>query len=283
VRRTKQLRTARQRFRTTLFLVLPSLYCAHSALLNQMKRSGKNSEGLSSDSGDQASQWSQRVKISSSPCHYHHVRRRTAAAEAPIPIMANHFEPLSTSPILSTTYKGLCLLAAQPSGFPEAFLPTTVMLIVDTGASISITPSLPDFVSPPTPVQPTFLKGIASGLQVRGIGIASYTFQSDDDTSVTALLPNTLYVPECSVRLLCPRHLAAYTGVPDDGFMSQHQTAKLTCQGRVISASYHTETGLPIIFARLPLVPHQDIRCLPPCRPGIMPMCPVCLPTLSPT
>jgi len=242
-----------------------------------MKRGGANSESLSSDSGDMAYQRSQRVKTSSSPCHYHQVRRRTTAAEAPIPIMANHFEPLFTSPIPSTTYRGLCLLAAQPSGFPEAFLPTTVMLIVDTGASISITPSLSDFVSPPTPVQPTFLKGIASGLQVRGIGTVSYTFQSDDDTSVTALLPNTLYVPECSVRLLCPRHLAASTGAPDDGFMSQHQTAKLTCQGKVISASYHTETGLPIIFAKLPLVPssgykmsasvlsghHAHVSCLP--------------------
>jgi hypothetical protein len=36
--------------------------------------------------------------------------------------------------------------------------------------------------------------------------------------------------------------------------MSTHKTAILICQGQVVSASYHAETGLSIIFARLPTV-----------------------------
>jgi hypothetical protein len=132
------------------------------------------------------------------------------------------------------------------------------MLIVDTGASVSITPDLQDFRFPPVPVQPTILKGIASGLQVHSIGTATYIFTAQNGEPVTVELPHTLYVPGCASRLLCPRHLAAVTAVEGDGFTSLHHTATLTCYGHKIPATYNDATNLPILFASIPQPDHSN-------------------------
>jgi hypothetical protein len=89
-------------------------------------------------------------------------------------------------------------------GFPTTFTPDEVSFVVDTGASITITHDKQDFVSPIYRVQPTTLQGIASGLSVEGIGDAEYVFRTDNDQHVSILLRNVLYVPSCSIRLLCP-------------------------------------------------------------------------------
>jgi hypothetical protein len=121
-------------------------------------------------------------------------------------------------------------LALQDDGFPTAFLLTTFVLAVDTGASITITPDRFDFVSPNRSVQPTVLQGIGAGLSVRGIG-------------------TVVYVPDCGVRLLCPRHLAASTGFDDDGFVSLKDSALLRCFGHDLPVNYHSTTGLPLIYS----------------------------------
>jgi hypothetical protein len=50
----------------------------------------------------------------------------------------------------------------------------------DTGASVTVTNSKSDFTSDQYPVQPTKLQGIASGLEVKGIGDAKYSFKTDN-------------------------------------------------------------------------------------------------------
>jgi hypothetical protein len=139
------------------------------------------------------------------------------------------------------------LLSANEEVFPVTFLPTTVMLTIDTGASISITPARQDFIGPIRPIQPTTLQGIASGLKVLGIGTAQYRFQRADGSVLPVTLKNVLYVPGCSVHLLCPRHLAAETGVLGDGFTSLSDHGVLRCHGYDFHVEYHTSTGLPII------------------------------------
>jgi len=142
-------------------------------------------------------------------------------------------------------------MAQQDHSFPETFLPTTVLLIVDTGASISITNNLRDFISTPTPVQPTTLKGIASGLAVKAIGTTRYILTTDNGAPATITLPHTLYVPDCAMRLLCPRHMAATTGYPEDGFISYEQSGVLRYNGDKIPVSYHNDTCLPIVTAKI--------------------------------
>jgi hypothetical protein len=93
-----------------------------------------------------------------------------------------------------------------------------VPLIIDTGASVTITPFKTDFISPIQPVQPTQIQGIASGLQVVGKGDVSYTFKNDLEHSQTITLTDCLYVSQCSVRLLCPHQIGLSTGHSSDGF-----------------------------------------------------------------
>jgi hypothetical protein len=64
---------------------------------------------------------------------------------------------------------------------------------------------------------------------------------------ITVTFTHVLYVPDCTVRLLCPRHLAESTGRPTDGFNSIRDVGILTCHGKTITVPYHSGTGLPII------------------------------------
>jgi len=82
-----------------------------------------------------------------------------------------------------------------------------IPLILDTGASVSITNNLGDFLTSPLPVQHTTLQGIAAGLEVRGIGTATYTVLDNAGKPVTLNIPGTLYVPACPSRLLCPQQI----------------------------------------------------------------------------
>jgi hypothetical protein len=120
-------------------------------------------------------------------------------------------------------------------------------MVIDTGASISISNSKEDFVSEIHPVYPTKLKGIAAGLNIEGISRVCYEFLADDGSILKVVLENALYVPKCAVCLLCPRHLAECTGRATDSFNSICDTGILTCFGVSISVPYHSTTGLPII------------------------------------
>jgi hypothetical protein len=82
-----------------------------------------------------------------------------------------------------------------------------VPLILDTGASVTITPFCSDFVTPLHSVQHITIKGIASGLKAEGVGGVSYTFVNDSGNEQTLTLQNCLYVPQCVVRLICPRQI----------------------------------------------------------------------------
>jgi hypothetical protein len=210
----------------------------------------------------------------SPPRHYNHIRKQRARASSNIPSYAVHYpatpngslsEPATHAPNF------IGLLADPDNALPVTFLPTTAILVVDTGASVTITPDKADFIQAPRPVQPTTLQGIASGLSVQGIGTVSYTFHTDKGTPVTVLLPNVLYVPDCSIHLLCPRHLAEATGVPGDGFLAFSKTATLRCHGTDITVAYNARTGLPIVVSTLFAPGPSEVMCpnVPVCAVAI--------------
>jgi hypothetical protein len=60
-------------------------------------------------------------------------------------------------------------------------------LIIDTGATVSISPYKTDFLSPILPVQPIQIKGIASGLLVKGIGDISFSLHNDQGEQHTMI------------------------------------------------------------------------------------------------
>ncbi len=102
---------------------------------------------------------------------------------------------------------------ANNQGLPVQFTPDEVHFIIDTGRCCN----------------------------------AEYIFHSDKGELISVILQRVLYVPDCTIRLLCPRHLAESTGNPLDGFNSIKNIGILRCNGKIISVPHHQGTGLPII------------------------------------
>lgn len=156
-----------------------------------------------------------------------------AQPQARPPVIPKQYEPITPS-IGENNKEQLVLLAAFEATYQDSKTPLSpdmVPLILDTGASISISPYKTDFITPIKPVQQVKIKGIASGLNVEGIGDISYTFFNDNGEKQKLLLQGCLYVPQCSVRLICPRQIGAETGHPEDGFNAKHANPILTVHG----------------------------------------------------
>ncbi len=185
--------------------------------------------------------------------HYSRCIRRDITTERRtinhIPKYVTHYTPTSsmTQQEAEITRKTIHAYVATNQGLPARFTPDETTFVIDTGASITITNCKEDFTSAIQQVQPTRLKGIASGLDVKGIGEAEYAFKTDTGEMITVSFDRVLYVPDCTVRLLCPRHLAESTGRQTDGFNSIRDVGILTCHGKAITVPYHSGTGLPIV------------------------------------
>ena len=80
-------------------------------------------------------------------------------------------------------------------------------LMVDNGASASITPHLADFISPPKPIN-SKVKGIGGHAQATYKGTLQWKIQDDQGQSHRFTLPNSYYVATAPSRILCPQHLA---------------------------------------------------------------------------
>lgn len=143
------------------------------------------------------------------------------------------------------------LLSALQATYQDTTTPITpdmVPLILDTGASITISPFKSDFVSKIRPVQKVKIQGIAAGLNVEGIGDLSYSFYNDNGDLQTLLLHDCLYVPTCSVRLLCPRQIGDTTHHSGDGFNALSCNPILTVQGKQTTIQYDKLSKLPLLY-----------------------------------
>lgn len=136
------------------------------------------------------------------------------------PKLATEYPPMMTN---TTHYnkEKLLQLALFEATYPNSktpIAPDMVPLIIYTVPSISISSYKTNFTSDIRPVQRIQIKGIVSGLQVERIGDMIFYFQNDQAETQRILLKGSLYVPQCSVWLLCPRHIGAVTGDEADGF-----------------------------------------------------------------
>jgi hypothetical protein len=166
------------------------------------------------------------------------------------PRLAPDYNPAAT-PVPFACKEILVLLAAFEATYQDNLTPLTpdmVPIIIDTGASISISPYSTDFVGPIQPVQNITLKGIASGLNVSGISTIQYTFCNDDNEVQTITLEQCLHVPQCSVRLLCPQQIGHMTRVPQDGFNATSTNPILTVQGEQTTLQYDSTSNLPLLY-----------------------------------
>jgi hypothetical protein len=85
-------------------------------------------------------------------------------------------------------------------------------LLWDTGATLTVTPHLNDFVSPlNTTSQPKIMKGIAKGLSIEGIGTVEYKVH-DDAGKPYIIRTQAYYTPEAKRRIFSPQSF-----LQDDG------------------------------------------------------------------
>ena len=80
-------------------------------------------------------------------------------------------------------------------------------LMVDNGASASITPYLTDFITPPRPIN-SKVKGIGGHAQATYKGTVQWKIQDDQGQTHRFTLPNSYFVATAPSRILCPQHLA---------------------------------------------------------------------------
>jgi hypothetical protein len=101
-----------------------------------------------------------------------HILPRSPAHSRP-PQLAPDYNPDATAIPFSSKEKLVLLSAFQATYHdqPTPLTPDMVPVIIDTGASISLSPYDTDFIGKIHPVQDVTLKGIASGLRVAGSSI----------------------------------------------------------------------------------------------------------------
>jgi hypothetical protein len=169
---------------------------------------------------------------------------------ASVPIIPDQHPPQSlASP--HHNKEQLLLLAAFKATHHRSKMPISpdmVPLVIDTGASVSISPCLTDFIGPLRPVQQVSIQGIASGLSVQGVGTISYTYHNDAGIPQTLHLDGALYVPQCTTRLICPRQLGLASGNANDGFQSLHDKEILMFQGQPTTVTYEPLSQLPVLY-----------------------------------
>ena len=79
-------------------------------------------------------------------------------------------------------------------------------VVLDTGASFSITPFETDFVTKIVPTSSREMKGIADSLKIQGIGTVSWPIR-DVFGRTRTVSTQAFYVPESSIRLFSPQRL----------------------------------------------------------------------------
>jgi hypothetical protein len=120
-------------------------------------------------------QYQQDLTFAYTPRRPNHIIPRERQYSKP-PVFPTLYKP-ETHPSSIECKEKLVLLAAFEATYHDSKTPISpdmVPLIIDTGASISISPYRSDFTTPIQPVQKVTIQGIASGLTVEGIGDLQY-------------------------------------------------------------------------------------------------------------
>jgi hypothetical protein len=105
------------------------------------------------------------------------------STESPVPVLEANLAPSDIALFLLVGETILCPVVNH------AGRNWILTVIFDTGASLSITHDLGDFVEPPKPLaRPMRLGGFANGTKIEGIGIVAWKFTGKDGTEVKLLV-----------------------------------------------------------------------------------------------
>jgi hypothetical protein len=123
------------------------------------------------------------------------------------------------------------ILLLTPDMFP---------LIIDKGASVSLSPLKMHFKSPIYRVQNMTIKGIASRLTFEGTGDILYTYTNVDGKKQTVVLQDCMHIPQCILCLICLHQIGAETKHPNNGTSATYELSTLTINGKFQAYQYYS-------------------------------------------
>ena len=150
------------------------------------------------------------------------------------------------------TFGTLGLLAAAPG---------TGTAIVDTGASLTITPHREDFVAY-EPVEGQVLKGLSAGATVQGRGIVHWKLEVGD--KLVDIHLRALHVPETDGRLLCPQQLIQEHKPPLPPGRIEKHCVRLDFPEGVLECAYNS-SNLPVVTVQPPAELEDDLKAMNSC------------------
>ena len=139
------------------------------------------------------------------------------------------------------------MLASNSDAIPATFDSDSVPIIVDSGASVSLTHSMQDFISYEVYANPTMVTGITSGLQIQGQGTIAWHVVNDHGHVVPIIVRNVQYVPELPMRLFSPQQLLRQDEDPKRFFSMYPTCAILRWDWNIVQVPYDNGSSLPIL------------------------------------
>ena len=150
-----------------------------------------------------------------------------------------------------TTFGPLGMLADQ----------SIIQAIVDTGASMTISPYRTEFVEY-TPQTGKVLKGIGKGLPIAGVGIIHWKLEVG--TKVIDLKLRALHVPEGATRLLCPQQLKQEHKPKVKLATIEDDCVRLEFAEGVVECHYN-DANLPVVTVCTPAEADNGLKALNAC------------------
>ena len=134
--------------------------------------------------------------------------------------------------------------------------------IVDTGASLTISPHREDFVEYQEVGAGRVIKGLKAGAQVVGTGVVHW--QAEVNGKVVDLKLRALHVPESSERLLCPQQLKREHSVKLKPFEIDDGWIRMEFPEGVLDCHFNA-SNLPVMNISTPLEMSGGLKALNAC------------------
>jgi hypothetical protein len=120
-----------------------------------------------------------------------------------------------------------------------------VTIVIDTGASVSVTPVLTDFIGPLRPCSTANLKGLSGSTEVIGEGTVNWLVR-DMFGNKRKIRTTAYYVPEASIRLFYPQ--TYFKEKKDGSLLITHDRTTLTLKDGSRMDFPYQENNLPIML-----------------------------------
>ena len=123
-------------------------------------------------------------------------------------------------------------------------LDSSPQIVLDSGASLSITPDSNDFIEPIQPSRIRSISGLNSSEKVQGCGKIRWIVKDVNDAPF-AIETFALHIPTASIRLFSPQDYFHQISCPSTVHMDQSQ-AFLNVDKFTIAFPYHKDNNLPM-------------------------------------